>query len=61
MKLVYPLYIKIPIQALATLLVAMFAFYVYHGGDPEMKRGASKKEHLLTGNSSERRSDAHTH
>jgi hypothetical protein len=37
-RLFYPLYIKIPIQALATLLVAVLAFYVYQGGDPEIKQ-----------------------
>jgi hypothetical protein len=36
-RLFYPLHIKIPIQALATLLVAVLAFYVYQTGDPEMK------------------------
>jgi hypothetical protein len=36
-RLFYPLHIKIPIQALATLLVAVLTFYVYQGGDPEMK------------------------
>ncbi len=41
-KLFYPLHIKIPIQALATLLVAVLAFYVYQKGEPEMKQtGAS--------------------
>jgi hypothetical protein len=37
-RLFYPLYIKIPIQALATLLVTVLAFYVYQGGEPEMKQ-----------------------
>ncbi len=36
-RLFYPLHIKIPIQALATLLVAVLTFYVYQSGDPEMK------------------------
>jgi hypothetical protein len=39
-RLFYPLHIKIPIQALATLLVAVLAFHVYQQGDPEMKRMA---------------------
>jgi len=38
--LFYPLHIKVPIQALATLLVAVLTFYVYQSGDPEMKRMA---------------------
>jgi len=37
-KLFRPLYIKIPIQALATLLVAVVAIYIYQKGEPEMKR-----------------------
>ncbi len=36
-KFFYPLHIKIPIQALATLLVAVLAFYVYQKNEPEMK------------------------
>lgn len=40
-KLFYPLHIKIPVQVLATLLVAVLAFYVYQTGDPELKRMAS--------------------
>ena len=36
-KFFYPLHIKIPIQALATLLVAILAFYVYQKNEPEMK------------------------
>jgi hypothetical protein len=39
-KLFYPLHIKIPVQALATLVVALLAFHVYQQGDPEMKRMA---------------------
>ena len=39
-KLFYPLHIKIPIQALATILVAVLAFHLYQQGDPEMKRVA---------------------
>jgi hypothetical protein len=37
-RLFYPLHIKVPIQALATLLVAVLAIYVYQTGDPEMKQ-----------------------
>ena len=36
-KLFYPLHIKIPIQALATVLIAVLAFHVYRVGEPEMK------------------------
>ena len=39
-RLFYPLHIKVPIQALATLLVAVLAFQVYQQGDPEMKQMA---------------------
>jgi hypothetical protein len=39
-RLFYPLHIKVPIQALATLLVAVLAFHVYQQGDPEMKQMA---------------------
>ena len=39
-RLFYPLHIKVPIQALATLLVAVLALYVYQTGDPEMKQMA---------------------
>jgi hypothetical protein len=37
-KLFYPLHIKIPIQALATILIAVLAFHLYEQGDPELKR-----------------------
>jgi hypothetical protein len=37
-KFFYPLRIKIPIQALATLLVAVLVFYVYQKSEPEMKQ-----------------------
>jgi hypothetical protein len=37
-KLFYPLHIKIPIQALATVVVAVLALHLYQQGDPEMKR-----------------------
>ena len=39
-KFFYPLHIKIPIQTLATLLVAVLVFYVYQKGEPEMKQMA---------------------
>jgi hypothetical protein len=39
-RLFYPLHIKVPIQALATLLVAVLALYVYQTGEPEMKQMA---------------------
>ncbi len=39
-KLFYPLHIKIPIQALATVLVAVLAFHLYQQGEPEMKRAS---------------------
>ena len=37
-RLFYPRHIKIPIQALATVLVAVLVFYVYQKGEPEMKQ-----------------------
>jgi hypothetical protein len=33
----YPLRIKIPIQVMATVLVAVLAFYIYQKNEPEMK------------------------
>jgi hypothetical protein len=39
-RLFYPLYIKIPIQAMATLLVAVLTIYVYQSGEPETKQKA---------------------
>ncbi|MBM4313972.1 MAG: DUF2275 domain-containing protein [Deltaproteobacteria bacterium] len=39
-RLFFPLHIKIPIQAMATVLIAVLAFHVYQGGDPEMKQMA---------------------
>jgi hypothetical protein len=36
-KLFYPLYIKVPIQAFATLLVAVLAFSIYRTVMPELK------------------------
>jgi len=36
-KFFYPLHIKIPIQAVATVLVTVLAFYVYQKSEPEMK------------------------
>jgi hypothetical protein len=37
-KLFYPLYIKVPVQVMATVFVAVFAFYIYQKGEPEMKQ-----------------------
>jgi len=37
-RLFYPLYIKVPVQVVATLVVAVFAFYLYQKGEPEMKQ-----------------------
>jgi hypothetical protein len=37
-RLFYPLHIKVPIQVLATLIVAVLAIYVYQTGEPEMKQ-----------------------
>jgi len=37
-KLFFPLRIKVPVQVLATLFIAIFAFYVYQKGEPEMKQ-----------------------
>jgi anti-sigma factor RsiW len=39
-RLFYPLYINVPIQSLATLLIAVLGFYVYQQGEPEMKQMA---------------------
>lgn len=39
-RLFYPLHIKVPVQALATIVVAVLAYHVYQQGDPEMKRMA---------------------
>ena len=39
-RLFYPLHIKVPIQALVTLVVAVLVFHVYQQGDPEMKQMA---------------------
>jgi hypothetical protein len=39
-KLFYPLHIKVPIQAMATLLIAVFGIYVYQRGEPDMKQMA---------------------
>jgi hypothetical protein len=36
-KLFYPLHIKIPVQALATVLIAVLALQIYRVGEPEMK------------------------
>lgn len=37
-RLFYPLYIKIPVQVLATFLIVVLAFHVYQKGEPEMKQ-----------------------
>lgn len=39
-RLFFPLYVKIPIQALATVFIAVFAFIVYQKSDPEIKQMA---------------------
>ncbi|MEI7636894.1 MAG: DUF2275 domain-containing protein [Syntrophus sp. (in: bacteria)] len=39
-RLFHPLYIKVPIQVLATLLIAVLGFYVFQKGDPVMKQMA---------------------
>jgi hypothetical protein len=36
-KFFYPLHIKIPIQALATVLIAVLAIQIYRVGEPDMK------------------------
>jgi len=36
-KFFYPFHIKIPIQVLATIVVATLAFHVYRTGEPDMK------------------------
>ena len=36
-KLFYPLHIKVPIEALATVLIAVIAVYVFRAVDPEMQ------------------------
>jgi hypothetical protein len=37
-KLFYPLHIKVPIEAFATVLIAVIAVYVFKAVEPEMKR-----------------------
>jgi hypothetical protein len=39
-RVFYPLHIKVPIQVLVTLLVAVLAFHVYQQGEPETKQMA---------------------
>lgn len=34
----YPLYVKIPVQIMATILIAVLAFHVYRGGEPEIQK-----------------------
>jgi len=36
-RMFYPLRTKVPIQAFATVLIAVLAFYVYRAGEPQMK------------------------
>jgi hypothetical protein len=36
-KLFYPLRIKIPVQIMATIIIAVFAVYIYRSGDEQMK------------------------
>jgi len=36
-RLFYPLHIKVPIEALATVLIAVIAVYVFRAAEPEMK------------------------
>ena len=40
-KLFYPLHVKIPIQALATVLIAVVAWNVYKTGEPEFRQIAA--------------------
>jgi hypothetical protein len=37
-KLFYPLHVKVPIQALATVLIAVVAWNVYKAGEPEFRQ-----------------------
>ena len=39
-KLFYPLHVKVPIQALATVLIAVVAWNVYKTGEPEFRQMA---------------------
>jgi len=39
-KLFYPLHVKVPIQALATVLIAVVAWNVYRTGEPEFRQMA---------------------
>jgi hypothetical protein len=39
-KLFYPLHIKVPIQAMATILISVAAVYVYQTGGPDMRKTA---------------------
>jgi hypothetical protein len=40
-KLFYPLHVKIPIEAFATVLIAVAAIYIFKAVEPEMKRAPS--------------------
>lgn len=37
-RLFYPLHIKVPVQALATVLIAVLAFHVYKTSEPDVRR-----------------------
>jgi anti-sigma factor RsiW len=47
-RLFYPLRIKVPIQALATALIVVMAFYVYRSVEPEMKLAQAPAETART-------------
>ncbi|MBN1663051.1 MAG: DUF2275 domain-containing protein [Deltaproteobacteria bacterium] len=60
-KIFYPLHIKIPVQAMATVLIAALAFYVYQGGDPQIKQITPlpmESKELKTGEKTEAMEDA---
>jgi hypothetical protein len=40
-RLFYPLYVKVPIQAMAMVLVAVLGFYVFQKSDPEVKQAVT--------------------
>ena len=42
-KLFFPLHIKIPLEALATVVVAALAFYLYHATAPELYTPGARK------------------
>jgi hypothetical protein len=47
-RLFYPLRIKVPVQALATALIVVMAFYVYRSVEPEMKLAQAPAETART-------------